>query len=69
MGNIEFSGVHFTYESRANVPVLQGLDMSIKAGQKVALVGQSGCGKSTTISLVERFYDISKGSIVSFHKE
>ena len=45
--------------------VLKGLTLDIMPGQSVALVGTSGCGKSTTVSLLERFYDIEGGSIVS----
>ncbi len=40
--------------------------MKIKAGEKVALVGSSGCGKSTCIQLLERYYDVLSGSVVSF---
>lgn len=43
--------------------VLQGFNLSVECGQTVALVGASGCGKSTTIALLQRFYDIQRGSI------
>jgi ABC-type multidrug transport system fused ATPase/permease subunit len=46
------------------VPILQGLSFTVKKGQKVALVGPSGGGKSTVIALLERFYDPSQGSIL-----
>jgi ATP-binding cassette subfamily B (MDR/TAP) protein 1 len=59
---IEFKDVYFSYKSR-DVPVLNGLNLSIKPGQFVALVGATGCGKSTIISLIERFYDSDSGSI------
>ncbi|KAJ2775774.1 hypothetical protein IWQ57_000184 [Coemansia nantahalensis] len=62
-GEIEFSDVHFHYPTRAEVPVLQGLSLRVRAGQRVALVGESGCGKSTTVSLVERFYDPVSGVV------
>ena len=53
----------FIYPSRPNVPVLEGLSVSVKSGQTLALVGPSGCGKSTVVSLIERFYDVLKGSV------
>ncbi|CAG8612827.1 7729_t:CDS:2 [Gigaspora margarita] len=62
-GHIKFSDVHFHYPTRHNIPVLQGLNLEIKPGQYAALVGPSGCGKSTTISLTERFYDVTSGTI------
>ncbi|KAF2429412.1 P-loop containing nucleoside triphosphate hydrolase protein [Tothia fuscella] len=60
---IEFRDVHFSYKSRS-VPVLTGLNISIKPGQFAALVGATGCGKSTVISLLERFYDADSGTIL-----
>ena len=56
--------VEFEYPARPNVPVLQGLNLSVKPGQTLALVGPSGCGKSTVVSLMERFYDPLKGNVV-----
>ncbi|KXH25074.1 hypothetical protein CSIM01_12990 [Colletotrichum simmondsii] len=62
-GTVDFSGVRFSYPMRPDVSVLRGIDLKIKNGQFVALVGASGCGKSTTVALLERFYDPSTGSI------
>ncbi|KAJ1734921.1 hypothetical protein LPJ61_000821 [Coemansia biformis] len=62
-GEIELEDVHFNYPTRPDVPVLQGLSLRVRAGQRVALVGESGCGKSTTVSLVERFYDPTSGVV------
>ena len=62
-GNIEFRDVHFRYPTRPEQPVLKGLSLSVKPGQYVALVGASGCGKSTTIQLMERFYDPLSGGV------
>jgi ATP-binding cassette subfamily B (MDR/TAP) protein 1 len=60
--SLEVDNVHYAYKSRS-IPVLTGLNLSIQPGQFVALVGATGCGKSTVISLLERFYDADKGSI------
>lgn len=64
-GKIEFKNVHFSYPTRPDVKVLKGLKFTLNAGKTLALVGESGCGKSTVISLVERFYDPTSGGIVS----
>jgi len=63
VGNIEFKNIHFRYPSRPNKIIFDGLDLVVPAGKKVALVGDSGGGKSTVISLLERFYDPAQGDI------
>ncbi|XP_056375075.1 phosphatidylcholine translocator ABCB4-like isoform X3 [Hyla sarda] len=62
-GNIIFRGVQFHYPTRPDVTVLQGLDISVSKGETLALVGSSGCGKSTTVQLLERFYDPFDGEV------
>lgn len=62
-GEIEFKDVWFRYPSRPDKWVLQGLSVKISAEEQVALVGESGCGKSTTVSLLLRFYDPERGAI------
>ncbi|XP_049320497.1 ATP-binding cassette, sub-family B (MDR/TAP), member 4 [Astyanax mexicanus] len=68
-GNVRFHDVHFKYPSRPDVPVLQGLRLRVKKGQSLALVGSSGCGKSTTIQLLERFYDPMQGAVMLDDKD
>uniref|UniRef100_A0AAX7U7S3 ATP-binding cassette sub-family B member 5 n=1 Tax=Astatotilapia calliptera TaxID=8154 RepID=A0AAX7U7S3_ASTCA len=63
-GNVTFERVKFNYPSRPDVPILQGLNLSVKKGETLALVGSSGCGKSTTVQLLERFYDPLDGKVV-----
>ncbi|CAD7928077.1 unnamed protein product [Amoebophrya sp. A120] len=60
---IDATDVTFAYPTRKDVSVLKGVSFSVSPGQKVAFVGESGCGKSTMIQLLERFYDVSGGSI------
>ena len=60
---VTFEELRFAYPSRPGQPVLQGLDLSIAAGQTVALVGPSGAGKTTVFQLLQRFYDVSEGAI------
>ncbi|KAI5365024.1 Putative Type 1 protein exporter [Septoria linicola] len=68
-GDIEFRDVHFRYPTRPEQPVLRGLDLRVRPGQYVALVGASGCGKSTTIAMMERFYNPLAGGIYVDGKE
>ena len=63
-GKVEFQDVHFSYPTREDVPVLRGLSTSILPGRTVALVGHSGCGKSTMIQLLQRFYEPHSGRIL-----
>ncbi|PWA00955.1 hypothetical protein BB558_002990 [Smittium angustum] len=62
-GKINFKNVTFSYQSRPELPALSNFSISVKPGEKVALVGESGCGKSTAVSLLQRLYDTDQGSI------
>ncbi|XP_059163319.1 bile salt export pump-like [Physella acuta] len=62
--SIKFNGIRFHYPMRKEVQVLNGLDLEVLPGQTLALVGGSGCGKSTIVQLIERFYDAQEGSIL-----
>ncbi|KAL3523269.1 hypothetical protein ACH5RR_016103 [Cinchona calisaya] len=62
-GDIEFRSVSFTYPSRRNIKVLANFSLTLASGSKTALVGKSGCGKSTVVNLIERYYDPDFGAI------
>lgn len=59
--SVEFKNVEFEYEK--DVPVLKNINLKVKKGEKLALVGNSGGGKSTTVNLIPRFYDVKNGSV------
>lgn len=63
-GKVSFRGVRFSYPTRPEMEVLKSIDFEIPAGEKVALAGQSGAGKSTIIQLLLKFYPIDKGQIL-----
>ena len=60
-GNVELSKVSFSYSP--SKPLIEDLNLSVKPGQRVAIVGPTGCGKTTIINLLMRFYDVCGGSI------
>ena len=62
-GDIIYKNVHFSYPTRTEMEILKGINLTIKEGQKVALVGQSGSGKSTIVSLLMNFYPLDAGEI------
>ena len=62
-GEIILENIEFNYPSRPDVPIVKNLSLTFSAGKTTALVGASGSGKSTVISLIERFYDPHSGSV------
>lgn len=63
-GDICFSNVDFSYPSRPDVPILNGVSFDVKQGEMVAIVGPSGSGKSTCIQLLQKFYELHAGTIL-----
>ncbi|CAN6830104.1 unnamed protein product [Brassica oleracea] len=63
-GDIELKDVYFTYPARPDEQIFRGFSLFISSGTTVALVGQSGSGKSTVVSLIERFYDPQAGEVL-----
>ena len=63
-GDIELRDVHFRYPARPDVEIFAGFSLFVPSGTTTALVGQSGSGKSTVISLLERFYDPNAGEVL-----
>lgn len=63
-GKIEFKDVWFRYPTRLEEFVIRGMTITINPGESVALVGESGCGKSTFVNLMMRFYDADHGQIL-----
>ncbi|CAF4972614.1 unnamed protein product, partial [Rotaria sp. Silwood1] len=68
-GEIDFVDLQFRYPNRPEVAVLKRFNLNIKPHQQVALVGASGCGKSTTIQLIERFYNPTSGQLLVDHHD
>lgn len=66
-GDIEFCSVMFSYPSRPEVVIFQDFSLFIPSGKTVALVGASGSGKSTVVSLIARFYDPIGGNVHKYH--
>jgi ATP-binding cassette, subfamily B (MDR/TAP), member 1 len=65
-GNIQLKNVKFHYPSKPDVEVLKGINMTVDSETKrvVALVGSSGCGKSSIIALIERYYEPNEGEVL-----
>ena len=63
-GKIEFKGVTFRYYKNSAEPVLDNVDLTIAAGSTVGIIGSTGCGKTTLVSLIPRLYDADKGQVL-----
>ncbi len=61
--SIEFKDAQFSYPTKLDVKVIKNLNLKIKRGESVALVGSSGSGKSSIVNLILRFYDLNSGEI------
>lgn len=68
-GTIEMRGVHFSYPSRPDVVIFRDFDLKVRSGKSMALVGHSGSGKSSVLSLILRFYDPTSGKVMIDGKE
>ncbi|PSS23647.1 ABC transporter B family member 1 like [Actinidia chinensis var. chinensis] len=63
-GQVELKNVNFSYPSRLEVTILRNFSLTVPSGKTIALVGSSGSGKSTVVSLIERFYDPTSGQVL-----
>lgn len=63
-GKIEFRGVTYRYYKNSSEPVLSNIDLTIEAGSTVGIIGSTGCGKTTLVSLIPRLYDTDEGEVL-----
>ncbi len=63
-GNIEFKNVSFRYYKNSEEPVLNSIDLTIPAGKTVGIIGSTGCGKTTLVSMIPRLYDADEGEVL-----
>ncbi len=63
-GRVEFKGVDFRYYKNSEEPVLRKVDLVIQAGETVGIIGSTGCGKTTLVSLIPRLYDVDEGAVL-----
>lgn len=63
-GTVEFRNVDFSYPGSSGKPVLSGIDLKAEKGQMIAILGSTGCGKTSLVNLVPRFYDATNGDVL-----
>lgn len=63
-GTVEFRNVGFSYPGSSGKPVLSGIDLKVGKGQMIAILGSTGCGKTSLVNLVPRFYDATEGDVL-----
>lgn len=63
-GTVEFKNVGFSYPGSSGKPVLSGIDLKAEKGQMIAILGSTGCGKTSLVNLVPRFYDATNGDVL-----
>jgi len=63
-GTVEFRNVGFSYPGSSGKPILSGIDLKAKKGQMIAILGSTGCGKTSLVNLVPRFYDATNGDVL-----
>lgn len=63
-GTVEFRNVGFSYPGSSGKPVLSGIDLKVGKGQMIAILGSTGCGKTSLVNLVPRFYDATNGDVL-----
>ena len=63
-GTVEFRNVGFSYPGSSGKPVLSGIDLKAEKGQMIAILGSTGCGKTSLVNLVPRFYDVTDGDVL-----
>jgi len=63
-GQVEFKGVGFRYYKNSEEPVLRNIDLTFKPGETVGIIGSTGCGKTTLVSLIPRLYDVDEGAVL-----
>lgn len=64
VGTVEFKDVSFSYPSSSGELVLENINLTVKQGEKIGILGSTGCGKSTLVNLITRFYDVTEGEVL-----